>query len=286
MAIYYGNSASIDNLTVSNFQGPVQSYYANMPVFQGSNTYGLTSALNLVQPMILPYDVSASYMRVLMTNTFNSTTFGTSVISINNTHGESWYANIYTLNNGTLSLYKAALASWNMRIGVSIQASNSQTVYYSITYPVTGSYINYTTSYSLNSATCNVSTTNLTQWNSNRFVDIPINDRIPAGDYWIAFQRSSSTVTSVVPSPSATAGTVLTGVTHNDSIFVATQINSNFAAFGAASNVSTQGLSLGLGAYSATAAGATSNAIAISAIQTQASHPVVPFQLIRGSNIY
>jgi hypothetical protein len=102
-------------------------------------------------------------------------------------------------------------------------------------------------------------------------IDIPFATSLPAGEYWIAFQRSSAT---------ATSGVNMSAVSLNNQFGFVSQ--ANISGFGFATNNST-GFQMqpGVGTWSATIQGGTSNSIAITDIRSNASNPRTPFQFIR-----
>lgn len=277
--VSFGLDGSTITATINPSAAAVESYYRNIDVWQGTgNTLTLGGSSNFVQPFNLPYDISISYLRVLLSNSFGSTTLGsTQNTTIAMRQTQTWFANIYSAGTGanSFSLQQVAGSQATMVMGISHTLganTNQQTVSQAISYPVTGSSATFGTSYNPG-ASINVSTTQLTQFNTNRFLDIPFATSLPAGAYWIAFQRSTATAT--------TGGTQFTGCTHNNSYYFVTQFNSNFAQYGNASNVSTNNLQPGLGYWSTNANGSTSVSLALSHISTVASQPQIPFQFLR-----
>lgn len=280
--ISFGLNSNTITATINPSAAALESYYFNLPIFQGSgNTLTLGGSSNYVQPFLLPYDVSFSYFRLMMSNAFGSTTLATTLnTTIAFQQTQTWFANIYTAGTGanSKSLQRIAGSSATMvlRIAHSLgAATGNQTVSYAVTYPVTGSYGNFNTTYNPGNS-INISTTQNTQFSGNRYLDIPFATSLAAGNYWVAFQRSSATAT--------TAGTQFTGCTHNNSYYYATQINSNFQEYGntitTGTAISTSPIYLGHGSWSTNTLGATSVSLALSNISTLASYPVVPFQLI------
>ena len=278
--ISFGLNAGTLTATVAAGAGGVESYFANIPLFQGSgNTLTLGGSSNHVQPFMLPYDISIGYIRVLLSNAFAATSFGTTAntnIALQQT--QTFFANIYSQGTGansrSLQQIAGSSATMTMRISGSIgAASNNQTVFNEVGFPVTGNTTSFATTYNVNSTSIVFSSTQFTQFNSNRFLDIPFATSLAAGNYWIALQKSIATAT--------TGLTAMTSLSHANSFYYATQINSNFAEYGNASNVSTNQILPGLGYWSTNSSGGTSVSLALSHISTVASQIQIPFQMIR-----
>ena len=247
-----------------------------------NTVFSLGQSSNFVQPFVLPYDISASYIRLLVTNNIASTTFataGTTSVGLNN--AITWWANIYSAGVGanSLSLQYVTGGSVGLTYSVQVTIPNSttgtnQTVSQYLTYMAQGANTqNISTSYAVNSATANVSTTWMTMINANRFLDIPFAATLPAGNYWIALQKSSNTTT---------AGAVnIGGATFNNTYYNVSQVNISFALPGNASNQATDNLQVGLGYWSTNTNGRTTNSIGIQSISSIANQPKIPFQIIR-----
>ena len=267
-----------NTLTVS-YAEPVRSYYENIPAIQGTQTINFGSNSNYIQPFALPYNISASYIRFLMTNAYQSTTVGiTANISAAFTQGQTWWANIYSLGAGTNStrLEQIAGGSATMEIrGSWTNSTNNQSNTVNITYPVTGSSatFNYTTQTTVGSFVIHTSAFSVS-FQSNRFLDIPFATSLPAGQYWIALQKSSSTNTA-----GNTAGiNVISNYRYNNSLFAVSQINSGFGSMGG--TATSLPLQIANGSFLLGAAGTTSQ-VALSNVTGSASQLRVPFQLAR-----
>lgn len=282
--VSFGLNAGTITATINPSGLVPASYYFNLPIFQGSgNTLSLGGSSNWVQPFILPYDVSFSYLRLMLTNSFGSTTVGTTANATNQLNQtQTWFANIYTAGTGASSKSLQRIAGSSATMAMAIRhtcgtGTAAQTLSYDITYPATGNYSTYNTSYNPGN-TIALSTTQLTQFSGNRYMDIPFATSLAAGNYWIAFQRSSATAITG-------AGNTFSGATHQNSFYYATQINSNFQEYGVSATtgtiISTSPVYLGLGSWSTNTLGATSVSLALSNISTLALNPIVPFQLIR-----
>jgi hypothetical protein len=264
------------NTLTALYSPPAISYYENIPAIQNLASFAFSSNTNFIQPFAIPYNLSLSYIRVLLSNAFVSTTFataaGTNTYGV--TQGNTWWANIYTQGTGAntslLQLLAQSSATMEIRGRFDVSgATNSQFYTYSITYPVTGSTASTAVNTQSSLANVNIATGQLSNFNSNRFLDIPFATSISQGQYWIAFARSSTT---------ATAGSnLMSNWRYNNSNFGVSQINSSFANMG---TTAASPLQIGLGSFSVNA-GTTTSTVTVSNISSAASQPKIPFQMVR-----
>lgn len=267
-----------NTITVSYNETP-RSYYENIGAIQNTQTLNAYSSnTNFLQPFALPYNLSLSYVRFLMTNSFVSTTFataaGTNTYGV--TQGQTWFLNVYTQGTGTNSSVLQRLAGSSATMEIRGQfavsnATNSQFYTYSVTYPVTGSTASTAVNTQSSLANVNIATGQLSNFNSNRFLDIPFATSLSEGQYWIALQKSSST---------ATAGSnLMSNWRYNNSNIAVSQINSSFANMG---TTAASPIQIGQGVFSvnATAPSLTTNSVTISNVTSLASQLRLPFQMI------
>ena len=263
----------------ASYQEPIQSYYNNGLKYQGTTGLNLSTNFNFFQPFLLPYNISASYIRVPNIWLFGSTSFATTANnSFTFRQTGSVYANIYTKGIGasskSLQYLTGGSVSYVYQVRAEIgAASNNQTVSFNFTYPSSegNAQGNYTLTYNNNSTACNIFTTVLTSFNGWRYLDIPFAASLSLGDYWIAFVQSSSTAT--------TGGAVVTGVTARNSYVGISQVSTNIALMGVSSNMSTAPMFNGLGVYSTNII--SSSSVGLSNISTVNNQPIIPFQIIR-----
>lgn len=272
----------VGNTLTVNYAEPVRSYYENMPAIQGTQTINFAGSTNFVQPFALPYNLSASYIRFLMTNVYQSTSVGiTANISAAFTQGQTWFVNIYSLGTGTNSsrLEQVTSTSATMEIRASFtNSTNNQSNSVNITFPVTGSTAStqITTQTTVGSFIMHTSAFSA-NFNTNRFLDVPFATSLSAGQYWIALQKSSSTNTA-----GNTAGVnVISNYRYNNSLFAVSQITSGFGSMGVTGT--TAPLQVGNGSISFTAAGTGTlvSTLALSNITGVSSHLRMPFQMAR-----
>jgi len=260
----------------------IRSYYDNGLPYQGTTAFSMGGSSNYVQPFILPYPISASYIRIANSWAFGSTTGATSAnqsLTLNNS--QSIWVNIYTkgtgVNASSLQFLTSGSVSLVHQVRVEIgAASNNQTISHNITYPQRGGSAqgNFATNYNVNATSYNVSTTHLTSFNGSRWLDIPFGASLQAGDYWMAIAQSTATAT--------TGGVAaMTNVTARNTYVAVSQINANIAAMGTASNNSTNPMRNGLGYWSTNANGSSSSSLGLTGISSVANQPLLPFQIIR-----
>jgi len=233
-----------------------------------------------VQPFLLPFNLSGSYLRLAQFYSYGSTTGVTSAnISLTYNNSHSIYVNIYTQGKGasskSLQFVTQGSVSFVYQVVLHIgAASNNQTVSINFTYPSQSGSAqgNYATNYNLTSSNYNISTTQLTSFNNSRWLDIPFLTSLSMGNYYMAIAESTA---------QATTGGVaaITNCIVRNSYVAQSQLNNNIALMGVSSNMSTSPI---LGGYwSTNSNGATSSSIAFSGISSVANQPRVPFQIIR-----
>lgn len=273
----FGINAS--TLTVS-YQAPINSYYENIVAIQGTNTSNFATNANLVQPFILPYDISVSYIRVPIFFSFVSSTFGTT----NNTsfqyrQTQTYFANLYSMGVGASSkslqyITQASISLIYQASATQGANSNQQTQAFAFTWYSEGQTTSQNTYSITNVGASNFSfgTGVLSSVSGLRMIDLALATSLQAGDYWIAFQRSSATATTNL------AG--VTNVSLNNQFGFASQ--PTILGFGQNSTDATIFQQQpGVGSWSATNQGGTTDSIGLSQIRSAVSFPRVPFQLIR-----
>lgn len=259
--------------------GPVESYFNYPALFNATTTISNNTAQQFVQPFILPYDISVSYLRVNLTVAANSTNFGTTAnTTVNLTQGMSWYANLYTQGTGanSRSLQQFAqgstFSSWKITGSIGA-ASNNQTVAMTGSFPVEGGVPGYFTStYNVNNASMQISSAGLTNMTANKFLDIPFATSLSAGQYWLAFAKFSTTAT--------TGPAAFTNVTMNNSFYAVSQASLSFGFMGSAA-ASSLNLQKGMGIWTTGVANATTVSMGLNNVSMPANSPYIYFQMIR-----
>jgi hypothetical protein len=253
-----------------------------------TNLFTLGGQSQIVQPFVLDRNLSFDYVRFPVTYNLASTTWATTNSGTSYTLGQTqnYYANIYSLGTGTNSavLQRVTGGSFNMAVSINVSipggvASTQHAVTYNLTYGVTGSTATTGTLWASAGASISVLTTHLTAFTGNKYIDVPLGTILGRGAYWMAFQRSTSLASAGVNS--------LSNLSHSNTNFIITQANTRFAEMGGDSTAATNnlkyGLKFGLGYYTTSNNGGTTNSISLDAanFSTAGSHPMIPFQLIK-----
>lgn len=270
-------------ITTAAKSSAMASYWANQDKFVDDNSTTIQPTISVLQvvPVVIPYAISASFLRVPVLVAFNSTesagTTANTTFTFNRTYSSA--VGIFTQNVGASSMSLAQLTStvgtWVIQHIIGAGATGSRyTQTQNITYQVSGTTSQYTTSSAQSSANLAVSTNQLTLFTSARFNDIPFALSLSAGNYWFAFGISSATASSGGLSnfvSNATMNMSMVGVSHS---------NLSWGAMGLAPANSIQ-LMPGLGSWSTNAAIMTTASLQIASISSQSSHPLAYFQLAR-----
>lgn len=270
-------------ITTAAQSSAMLSYFANQDKFVDDNSTTIQPTISVLQvvPVVIPHAISVSFLRVPVLVAFNSTesagTTANTTFTFNRTYSSA--VGVFTQNVGASSMSLAQLTStvgtWVIQhiIGAGAQGSR-YTQTQNITYQVSGTTSQYTTSSAQSSANLAVSTNQLTLFTSARFNDIPFALSLSAGNYWFAFGISSATASSGGLSnfvSNATMNMSMVGVSHS---------NLSWGAMGLAPNNSIQ-LMPGLGSWSTNSAIMTTASLQIASISSQSSHPLAYFQLAR-----
>ena len=276
------------NLTIAGstgtivFSGPQQavlSYFQNINVMN-TVVYTLwgTNSSVLINSFVMPIDGSFSYLRYFVSAShqnsigapFNNNSAGSynSVLG----HFETIWANIYSAGTGgssdSLRLHTQASITYGTQISV-LQSASSWTASYLYTQPyVKGLTSSYSETNTFGTAGVNSLPTSNTVGMGPKFLDLPFNASLSAGNYWIVYQRSTSF---------ATAG----DFTQNVSIAHVTQNNLTWAPWSRGATSAGDQMYPGMGLWSTNTIGTTTSSIAFSAISWNSSHPIIPFQMIR-----
>jgi hypothetical protein len=264
--------------------GVTASYFENMPIlFPGSTTMTVSGSSLRVQPFMLPYAVSMSYVRFPVSVSHVQSTAGTPVAntSFSARRGQTDCVVIYSQGVGASSRSIQYVASgsavWTMATTVSAGTASSQyTVSYNITHPSSGSNnSNFVTNYGASSASIVLSSSLLTRFSGPRFLDVPLATVLGPGNYWIAIGRSTSTQSqsaNISFATNASLGFSTVGVS---------QSALSWGPMGAVSSASDNQLQPGAGVWTTNAFQFSTSSIALSQVSNVASHPRFYFQFIR-----
>lgn len=278
------------NLTIGGstgtivFMGPgLISSYQNMPGgLWGTSavTFGVTSLSSAVA-FQMPLAGSFSFLRIPVLMTMGSTTIAT-IASATATaqmgQSSTWNAVVYSVGSGasSKSLMSVASGSGTVNLSVRISISNSTEGSYTLAYSglVEGGGTTLTTQYSVSNTNYSFTSQAFSNWSSNRWLDVPFANSLPAGQYWLVVGRSTS---------SSSGGAGLTAITSwgpRYSNHYAGTIGSLLFGVAGSSNMTSIGALIGAGVFSTAGGGTTAN-LPMSAISSTASNPMMYFQLLR-----
>lgn len=263
--------------------GATASYYANVPD-PWNNTQSLTVAQSTshVAPFMVPYDVSADFIRFPVSiAATNTTTIGTTNGATGNVQILSTVRYvIYKQNSGANSQSMSSVVSGSVgitqqwSISANATAGSAWTLSQSITHPVgTSSNSQFTTGVTTSVTNYSLGSLSLTRFTGFQGIDVPFNNSLSAGNYWINYGISSNTALTV------SAG--MSGMTNmRVSVSnIARSMSSHWALMGQATVASEMPLP-SMGSFS-TAGGGTTSAFARSNVSSSNSHPMILFQLHR-----
>lgn len=274
------NGLAISVANPGGAAGATASYWANLLLLPNTSTVIVSSNWSYLFPIYVPYYVSASYLRLLASFNFTSTTIATS--AVNNATGAStafsftagYWAQLMTQQSGTASriLGNYISASGGLTWAVSVsQASTSnasrQSITQAITYPFEGGVGNITTQYSVTATNGAISTTQWSNLSAARYLDIPFATLVSPGNYWVALGQLTGTVGSKSMNVFASS-------------YCASQTNFTWANMNSASNTSNAGPLLGVGQFTTNAAGSTAS-MGFTNISNIGSTPLPLIQMIR-----
>lgn len=273
-----GSTSANGSATIS-IHGPAglaaNSDWCNVPFVQGTQTIHPTQSTFYVFPIEIPAPVVLDRMRFLSSMQVASTTFNSSAAdtTFNFQQSETHRWVLYQRNSGasSMSLYSVASGSNTLGMGLSMAwnaAGRTASTSFQLSHYNAGGSASFSTSGTTSASTIIVNTANLTAITGGKYGDVPFATTLQPGEYWLAFNRSTTT---------ATTGTNMSGARFQHSALAVSQVNNAFGKIGAANSAS-QGILLGKGSFT-TAAGASTASMGFSNISTSASHliPVIVF---------
>lgn len=261
-----------------------ESYWCNIPLLQNSTSTMCQSNSFYVFPIFVPYYLSCSYIRLMGSIALTSTSIATT--GVTNTNGTSSAfsktvqvnAVIYSQNVGasSKSLIYVASGSAGFTWAASVtqastsnatQTNISQTISQAITYPGEGlNTANSGTQYNVTTSNSPISST----WGSFtglKYLDIPFENSLAPGNYWVALNRFSGTVGGK-------------NLDMNFTTYGMSQSNLSFGAIGAGTNISMVNPFMGVGVWTTNVAN-TSSSMAFTRISNTTSCMIPIIQFIR-----
>ena len=259
-------------------QPTMLSYWENFPMLAAGVSlinYATQNTVTYFQPAPVRENLSLNFFRIPHNFATQSTSFAS---SINTTFSCSLFSSfkieLWRQLNGassrSLSKISSSFAGWTQVWSIQANSTGSQwSLSFSMTYPAAlGSTSSHSTSLAVSQTRFELFGSIFTLWTGNRFIDIPFNSSIPAGNYWMGVAHSSAASTQ--------AASAATGGRWPHSVFAGSLINSQFRPMNSLGASGSDHLRPGHGSF---VSAATVNVIHQSQISTIASHP---FPYIQG----
>lgn len=279
-----GMSISTNGSTISLFE-PCVSSYENIGVIPAGSamTWGGTSISHAIGFM-LPYPISASFLRMPVLMTTNSTTIATLASATATAQGgisSTVNAVVYSIGTGASSRSLQSVASGSASFAMSQRISVSNSTQGSYTLAVSqmaeGIQTTLSTQYSVSNTNYSFTTNQIaTNFSSVRYLDIPFANSLTPGAYWLIVGLSTSSSSAGAAGLAALTNCNVRYSNH----FGVSQHNVAPGVMGS-TNVASGG-HYGAGSFS-TAGGGTTAALPISAISSLASNVRGYFQLLRSA---
>lgn len=278
-----GISISTAGSTLTVMNNFISSYENQPLVTAATMTLNMASISHCVA-FNLPEPISASFIRIPVSMSMNSTSIATSANS--NTGGVALYSTfnavIYSLgvggNSQSLQSVASGSAGFTFSNSISVAANGTQcSISQGYSAQAEGIAATVTTQYSVSTSQYPFSSTAFSRFSAGRFLDIPFANSLPPGPYWLVFGGSSST--------NATTGAAALSVMTNCLARYSNHygVSQGNVVFGVMNNANlTSGGFLGAGSFS-TAGGGTTASLPLSAISSSASNVRPYFQMLRSA---
>jgi hypothetical protein len=252
--------------------GATLNYWSNVGAFQYGNTHIMLQSTFYVVPLVLEAAVDCDHLRYVINASFASTNFAsTANTSIAFTQAFSRRWGLYTRGTGAsvTKLYSISTgqdtASYSFAVSYGSASAVSQTQSGGLTWP-NSSGGTQTTSWAGSTASSGIAVRSnvgvMASIVGLKFDYFPITGTLSAGNYWFAYNLSS-TFTS--------AGVNATGARFNPGTALQTSTNVGINQLFGTTNSSNFAI-YGLGSFT-TVGGATTGEIPFSAISTSGTHP-------------
>lgn len=262
--------------------GAMLSFFENVPVIHGTQTFNAVSSTVYVYPFILPQNISISFVRIPMSMSQVATTGGVPVANstitgqVGYTHGLVIYTQGVGASANSLQSYvvTSGTGSWGTSVGAGAQSSQ-QTVTMNGSFNQSGVHTNYGTGISngVSSGSYVINSTLHSNATGVRFIDIPFATSLSAGNYWIGIGRSWS---------SANNSSIFNGASLATSNVFVSQSNITWGILGSATNTSNVMRQPGAGFFTTNASLFSTGSInAVDALRVTTSNLVPYFQFVR-----
>lgn len=268
-------------ITTAAVSSAMKSYFENIDMLDpGSATLSAGISVLQVVPFVLHDAMSIGFLRLPVSMSYVSTeasgTTANSTWTVNVSYTDAAMILVQNSGNSSLSLKSltSGSATWVFQNQIQAGAQGSRyTVTQNVTYPVSGTTSNYTTSYPQSSANIQISSASMTLFTGPRWLDIPMPISLSGSNYWLALGRSTNSATQA-------GNAALGGASAGFSYIGVSQNNLSIGFPGAVTNSSIQ-LQPGLGSWSTNSAVMTTASIQLASISAMSSGAKPYFQFIR-----
>jgi hypothetical protein len=262
--------------------GATESFYENVPLIHGTQTFNAVSSTMYIHPFNLDITVSAGFIRIPFSCSVAATTGGVPAANstitgqMGFTHAFVIYSQGTGANSNSLQYFTSTsgTGSFGTTIGAGAQSSQ-QTVTVNGSFGQSGSQTNLGTgtSYGVSSGSYVVNSSAVSNFTGPRFVDIPFDQSLAPGNYWLGIGRSWS---------SANNSTIFNAVNPLSSNIFISQTNITWGIMGSSTNTSNIMRVPGAGFFTTNVSLISTNSInAVGQISVTTSNLIPYFQLIR-----
>lgn len=259
--------------------GNPASYFDNLEYIQGSTILSVQGSTSHIVPFMLPYDISISYLRLMVsanfpaTSTIATTNAATGSCSIASTI----FAVVYIQNTGASSQSLKSIASGSVgftqrwSLSANATAGSQWTISKTLSFQNTTGATSFTTQSVASTSNINLNSGDMTVMTGMKAMEIPFATSLAASNYWMMIGISSSTATGG-------SGT-LTRLNMSISNIGVSQSGFALGHWGNNTNASVH-IMPGLGSFTTNAIGTTAS-LGYSNISTSAGNNIFWFQFHR-----
>jgi hypothetical protein len=259
------------------------SYYQNLDGLRGTQTMSVFGSTHHVQPFVLPYALSGSYIEFPVSQAMTSTSFASTASSRSGGYSRLESHNLVVFSRGTgasaSSLQYVTSTQGNLTWGVSfsIAANGTQaSSTYGVSFQRDSVATNTQFSSSQSATTLGYFTNIFSNFSAAQYFAVPFAASLSQGQYWLAYCISTSSSTS------GFTNAQMTNYSLNRSFIGVSNVNSNFNRMGSTTN-SSNGIIPGLGSWTTNSFGRTTDSINLVNVSTSASGNQMFFRVIRAN---
>lgn len=197
------NSTGISVSVAAPGGGAAASFFDNLFYVQGSTTLSVQGSTSHIAPFMLPYDISVSYLRLMVSASFP----GTSTIATTNgatgscSIASTIFAVVYVQNTGASSQSLKSTASGSVgftqrwSLSANATAGSQWTLSKTMSFQNTTGATSFTTQSVASTSNVNLASDDLTVMTGMKAMEIPFATSLAAGNYWMMLGISSSSAT-------------------------------------------------------------------------------------------